>query len=223
MEELRTPLHVVQAVRPSGPVVAKQRDFQPGRWRSLRKSDERHWSSWDAVVEAFPDVEAWAAPKVDYSTVWFDARHVPTEKLRWADRKPVAFVVGRPCEQMVHEGGRSVRVWVCGRPVPAGETMCGRHRAGARRRAATDARVHAEVRAIFEKADRAKANSQAATDWAERLRREFGLETRPRGTAERIEVGVNPETLYGVLDEVVGLLRDLGVADHPLSGRTGQD
>jgi hypothetical protein len=66
--------------------------------------------------------------------------------------------------------------------------------------------------------DDEKANRRASTNWVERLRTELGLDTRPLGDKTRVEVGVSPEYLYGVLDEVVGLLRDAGIDDHPLRG-----
>lgn len=66
------------------------------------------------------------------------------------------------------------------------------------------------------------SNKAAAEDWAKRLATEFGLSAWPTHNG-RVEVTVNPEDLYGRLSDVVGLLRDCGIDDHPFQPQETPD
>lgn len=91
--------------------------------------------------------------------------------------------------------------------------LCGVHLAAQRRVADNDARRTAEYQARTAKEeDRDRAMTQASADWAARLRDEFQVPAS--GLACRngeLQVAVQPEQLYAVLDAAAGALRDMGL------------
>lgn len=103
--------------------------------------------------------------------------------------------------------------------------MCGVHLAAVRRVRQNDERRAAEGRARDEADERARQLTQASCDWARRLADEFGIPAEPhhgRTHDTALRVKVDPERLYGVLVDVVGLLRDAGIDDHPLQPAQAQ-
>jgi len=72
----------------------------------------------------------------------------------------------------------------------------------------------AEERAIERAAERQREAEcdRAAVDWAERLRREFGVDCEAADNG-RVDVVAPAEKLYERLHEIAGVLRDLGMED----------
>lgn len=148
------------------------------------------------------------------------------------------------CEQHEHAGGagtcsdhrtENYASYRCGRPAKGTVTIrgsfrsegrsetveverCGIHLAGLRKRAEHEARRAAE-RAQEEADERSAEQMEAASaEWARRLREELGIVADPvqyQGKATKLRVIVQPERLHGQITELLDLLREVGIEDHP--------
>lgn len=140
---------------------------------------------------------------------------------------------GKPCacEQSGHvlgDGTCSAYRWIgtwdkvrCDKPVKATiidrefsvdyeRHVCGIHAAAYRKRKANDEKRRAKWAADDAARARAAENLRSATDWSERLRAEFGIESTPQRD-DHLRVAVNPERLYGVLADYRAALAECGI------------
>lgn len=92
------------------------------------------------------------------------------------------------------------------------------------RRAVSKAKFDAEVQARIEESERQRERNaetyEASKEWARRLREELGIDASASKNP-KLSVNVPPEELYGQLLELIGLLRDVGIDDHPFRPTDG--
>lgn len=90
------------------------------------------------------------------------------------------------------------------------------HVAGQKRAAANDARWREEYAARDKARDDERNLTHASAEWAARLHDELGIDARPSGPhGQHLVVAINPENLYKDLIDLLGILRDIGIEDHP--------
>lgn len=116
----------------------------------------------------------------------------------------------------------------CGRPAKGTITLnrygggkyeievCGIHLAAQKRKDKTNEEYRAQAEAMRERALREKEIASASTDWAQKIREEFGLpvEALPPRSDMKIRVALSPEEAYAVLDKVRSLLDEV-FEEHP--------
>jgi hypothetical protein len=210
----------------------KRTRFNPEGKIGERSMLTKEWKTWDEVVAAPSNKGVvWVTPKgLRTPGYWFDLRLVKDLDLKNESGKKIVWVEGRPCEV----GSRGD--WssdLCGKlaveNIPYGQLwmqdtaknrlwVCGMHRGvQARRQAKADERrQHRDE--VRERVTQERAADQASIDWARRLA-EVGVEAEGawvrQGGNNLVRVRVKPEVLYGMIDDVIGMLRDMGVDDHP--------
>lgn len=143
------------------------------------------------------------------------------------------------CAEHDHQGGRGFCTdWryqerghfvFCGRPAKGTTSVhshaggeveverCGIHLAGLRRAAEHEARWREAMDAQSARWDAERTNGRAAQDWAERLRRELGIDSTAAATADGPFVRVDPERLYGMIVEAVTEMNFAGI-EHRFHG-----
>lgn len=142
------------------------------------------------------------------------------------------------CAKHDHQGGRGLctdwryRDWslvTCNRPAkgtwiekgPGGVEVeverCGIHLAGLRRQAENDAKHRAEMDALSKRWENERTNRRAANDWADRFRREFGLDASPVTSDTAPLIAMHAEQLYGLLKEAVIEMDAVGI-EHGFHG-----
>lgn len=198
-----------------------------GRTDTFRSKD---WGTWAETIEAIPGID-WVTPKgIGMHGYWFDFEQVKGLALTNQKGNKITWTHGRPCE-VGQRGDWSTDT--CGRvaveEIPYGglwmqeqakntKWVCSLHRGVQKRRQAHADERRANRDAAHERNQVASAAHRASDDWAERLA-SVGVEAEgaaiQQGGNWLTRCRISPETLYAQIEDVIGMLRDIGIEDHP--------